>query len=233
MNLIKCTTCKENKSEDGYYISRNKRCTICKKCHYKKNRKRLLDIRQGIGVPVIHKNVINKKDNLVGKRFDNLTAISLVGCDKSGHRMWLCKCDCGKECNVLASNLKRGKQLSCGCIKSVGNNNANWKGYENISGRYLSSLKANAKKRKIPFNISLKYMWELYIKQDKLCALSGIPLIFSTDSTQTASLDRINSKLGYIKDNVQWVHKNVNAMKSNFDELDFIALCKQIVKYKS
>jgi hypothetical protein len=193
----------------------------------------LLEIRQGIGVPVIHKSVINKKDNLTGKKFDNLTAISLEGCDKSGHRIWLCKCDCGNECKVLASNLKRGKQLSCGCIKLSGNNNANWKGYESISGRYLSSIKANAKKRKIPFNITLKYMWELYIKQNKLCALSGITLIFSTDSAQTASLDRINSKFGYIKDNVQWVHKTINAMKSDLDESDFIALCKQIVKYKS
>ena len=30
--------------------------------------------------------------------------------------MWRCKCQCGNECDVYATQLKSGKKLSCGCI---------------------------------------------------------------------------------------------------------------------
>jgi hypothetical protein len=48
----------------------------------------------------------------------------------------------------------------------------------------------------------------------------------------TASLDRINSKKGYTKDNVQWVHKWINFMKQDLDEEEFITFCEAIVNYK-
>lgn len=63
---------------------------------------------------------------------------------------------------------------------------------------------------------------------------SGMEIRFNNTgeklNKQTASLDRIDSNIGYIKDNVQWVHKHVNQMKWNFDEDYFIDLCRKIVK---
>ena len=47
---------------------------------------------------------------------------------------------------------------------------------------------------------------------------------------QTASLDRIDSSKGYTKNNVQWLHKDINIMKRDFPEEKFLFLCKQIVK---
>ncbi|MDY4597920.1 MULTISPECIES: AP2 domain-containing protein [Clostridia] len=41
---------------------------------------------------------------------------------KNGERMYECQCDCGTIRNVSAKNLKYGKTLSCGCIKSQINN---------------------------------------------------------------------------------------------------------------
>lgn len=34
------------------------------------------------------------------------------------YAMWDCKCDCGKTCTVLATDLKSGSQISCGCYKN-------------------------------------------------------------------------------------------------------------------
>ena len=42
---------------------------------------------------------------------------------------------------------------------------------------------------------------------------------------QTASLDRIDSNLDYIEGNVQWVHKRVNAMKSDMSTKEFLEWC--------
>jgi hypothetical protein len=51
---------------------------------------------------------------LEGERFGQLTAIRVVGArDKSGHRQWLCRCDCGTEKIVSSSNLRNGRSRSC------------------------------------------------------------------------------------------------------------------------
>lgn len=110
------------------------------------------------------------------------------------------------------------------------------KNYEDISSSYWSSLKYMAADRKLEFSITREYVWELFIKQNKRCALSGeeITLIpfnqygIRKKKDQTASLDRINSKLGYIEGNVQWVHKAVNMMKWNLEESEFYKWSKKV-----
>ena len=47
---------------------------------------------------------------------------------------------------------------------------------------------------------------------------------------QTASLDRIDSTKGYSKDNIQWVHKDINCMKMDFSQQYFIDLCVKVAK---
>lgn len=92
------------------------------------------------------------------------------------------------------------------------------------------------KKRGVVFSISMEYAWSLYEKQNKKCVLSGLSLVFaktkkghSTGET-SASLDRIDSKEGYVEGNVQWLHKWVNLMKSDFSQEEFIQYCKLIVE---
>jgi len=41
-------------------------------------------------------------------------------CDSHRNRVrWLCRCDCGREILVEASNLSTGKQVSCGCLRNA------------------------------------------------------------------------------------------------------------------
>lgn len=108
-----------------------------------------------------------------------------------------------------------------------------------ISGIYLWSIKRHAKERNIPFNLNTKDMWELFLKQKKKCAISGIRLFFTTSKKdyqthkeQTASLDRKDSNKGYTIDNVQWVHKDINWMKNNFPEDKFFNWIKIIYEYR-
>ncbi len=44
----------------------------------------------------------------------------------------------------------------------------------------------------------------------------------------TASLDRIDSSRGYTLDNIQWVHKDLNKMKTNYPNDYFIKMCKYV-----
>lgn len=113
----------------------------------------------------------------------------------------------------------------------------NWKGYEEITGDFWNKIQNSAKVRNLLFNITIQDVWELYIKQNRKCALSGVDIFFfkgyANRSKITASLDRIDSSKGYTKDNVQWVHKTVNNIKMNLDETVFIDWCKKIANYKN
>lgn len=80
--------------------------------------------------------------------------------------------------------------------------------------------------------MSMEYAWDLFLHQDRRCALSDELLVFMPTylrrKEQTASLDRINSSVGYIPSNIQWVHKDVNRMKNNLTPERFLQLCKAV-----
>lgn len=81
----------------------------------------------------------------------------------------------------------------------------------------------------------MDYLWILYLKQSGLCALSGHPLCMDRqysagNNRQTASLDRKDSSKGYVEGNVQWVHKQINQMKSDMTQMEFIAWAKKVAE---
>jgi len=58
--------------------------------------------------------------SLVGNRYGKLLVIERVENNRFGHVCYRCKCDCGGETIVDATNLRNGNTNSCGCIKSKG-----------------------------------------------------------------------------------------------------------------
>jgi hypothetical protein len=157
---------------------------------------------------------------------------------KKHHWCVLCKCVCGNEKHVRLPALMSGRSKGCECrairirkaqIISEGELS------QTLYGRYLKS----AKVRNIEFNVSMKYLWDLFLKQKGKCVLSGLDLVLEKTVVRTkgganitASPDRINSSLGYIEGNIQWVHKDINKIKQDFDEDYFINLCQLIINNK-
>jgi hypothetical protein len=103
-----------------------------------------------------------------------------------------------------------------------------FKGHEELSGDYWSKLKRGARVRNIEFEISIYFAWKLFLKQERLCALTGWEIHLSPSATKTASLDRIDSSKDYTQNNVQWVHKDVNRAKQNFSQNRFVAICEAV-----
>lgn len=104
-------------------------------------------------------------------------------------------------------------------------------GYEEISGKFFYCIKRNAITRNIEFNITIKQVWDLYIKQNKKCALSGLLLTFPKivgGNDGNVSVDRIDSKKGYSPDNIQIIHKDINFLKGDLPQDVFIEYCKKI-----
>ncbi len=176
------------------------------------------------------------EDGYIGKKFGKLMPIKMLGRDKNGHAIFECLCDCGKNFETLGFRLKTKNTNTCGCAsRKRGKDHENYKGYEEISSSLWSSLKRGALHRKLKFEVSIEDIWQLFLDQGRRCALSGVVLIFAKTRKEykltTASLDRIDSSKGYVKGNLQWVHKNINMMKWNLSQSDFIKWAKLVANY--
>jgi hypothetical protein len=130
---------------------------------------------------------------------------------------------------------------SCGCKHPrtyFGIKHGRWRGFGEIPGETVARIKNNAKIRNISFKISGTFLWNLFLKQNRRCALTGVLLKFvninlpvkERDGT-TASLDRIDSTKPYTEDNVQWVHKDINMLKKKFSQEKFIKMCRLVAKH--
>jgi len=143
-----------------------------------------------------------------------------------------CQCKCGNIRKVSCYTLINGKSKQCSeCGSSLKKNeNPAWKGYGDIPGKLMSKLKRDAKTRGIIFNVKIEDLDVKLKKQKYICALTGLKISTNTKDF-TASVDRIDSSKGYLPDNIQWVHKDVNMMKRNYSEEYFIKLCDLVVKH--
>lgn len=170
------------------------------------------------------------------EKYHMLTLIKFSHNKKRGPQFWHCKCDCGKELICNLTNVKRGNTKSCGCLKNQKRreNSPMWRGFGEISASKFYEYKKNAKRRNLEFNLSIEEAWEQYLKQNGRCSLTNLPLRFQEtvdDTNSTASLDRIDSTKGYNVNNIQWVYKEINYMKSDLPTKEFIRLCGLVSKY--
>lgn len=168
-----------------------------------------------------------KSVDITGKRFGKLTALSLDG--NSSRYKWICLCDCGKKCLVRKSHLIGGQTVSCGCYKSYSTRKACYKGTEDFSSSYFTGLRVNANNRNLVFSICIEDIQEIFDCQSKKCYYSGLDIIgcnsFEKEKTYsyTASVDRIDSTVGYVKNNICLVHKDINKLKTDLKESVFLS----------
>lgn len=63
---------------------------------------------------------MGKMKDITGQVFGKLTVISCAGKIDNRRYFWNCKCECGKEIQVLGTSLRNGNTKSCGCGKYDG-----------------------------------------------------------------------------------------------------------------
>lgn len=173
---------------------------------------------------------------VAGDRFGGWEIIKLSDYRTSNRqRYWVCKCDCGYIGDV-ATELLQYTSLGCRLCHlkrwhKKGSEATNFKGCGELGLRYFNTTRDNAKSRNLEFNLDIKDLWNLFLKQERKCALTGLILTWDNiPKNQTASLDRIDSLKGYTIDNVQWVHKYANYMKMDFTQEEYIRFCHLVAK---
>ena len=87
-------------------------------------------------------------------------------------------------------------------------------GFEKPIKSLYNSLKSSAKKRGIPFSLTIPELNNLTFPIT--CPILGIPIRFNnTQQDDSISIDRIDSSLGYSIDNIIVISWKANKLKSN------------------
>lgn len=119
----------------------------------------------------------------------------------------------------LCSQMHRGKNFITKRAKELGlkrqkTNAAKY--FEEIVLSKFESYRKGAMIRNMVFEIEIQEVWDMFLRQNRKCALTGWNINFG--KKQTASLDRIDSEKGYTSDNIQLIHKDINILKMDWSE---------------
>ena len=179
--------------------------------------------------------------NLTNQTFGKLTVIQQSKkpkTSKSKQRSiwWKCQCECGKFTIVRSTELIKGDTKSCGCLKKCDYwKSKKYKGVGKLAQSHFSHIRYSATvSRNFTFDVDIDYCWQLFEKQKGKCYYTGLPIELGPRNKRggiTASLDRLDSSKGYIKGNIVWCRKDINIMKMDKSDKEFIKLCKLIAEY--
>lgn len=195
--------------------------------------------------PLWYRDILNKTfGKLTVRKIHSISDRKLYSKAKNSHYTrkdiyYLCDCSCGETKIVFRTNLITSHTKSCGCLKiKKKESNPSWTGCGQLGGRMWSKIKSHAENRNISMDITIVDAWELFKLQKSLCRLTGVTLTHEYIEkgkriNGTASLDRIDSSKAYTKDNIQWVHKEINLMKRNYKQKRFIELCKLVSDHQN
>jgi len=127
----------------------------------------------------------------------------------------VCK-TCGAE--KLIENFKKSCKTSAGNYCYVTECKAcNKISRQTPKGKY-DAYRDCAARKKLDFQLTLKDFEDNWNKECHYCG----------DNIPTVGFDRVDSKIGYIKDNLVLCCTTCNAMKSNLDTDTFLIFCKKI-----
>lgn len=144
---------------------------------------------------------------------------------------WLCQCKCGNQRWIQGNELMNPDRCFS-CQKCAGQTRK--EAFTLRNGRIgeltlsrFAKIQRSAIKRNIPFEVTIEYLWNLFIEQNHTCAITGDCI----EHIKDASLDRIDSSKGYIKGNVQWVTYQANVSKHTMSMESLYEFCKKVLNH--
>lgn len=177
----------------------------------------------------------------IKKYKNNRTLVTFI-CDS-------CKKVESKPKSEYDRNIKLGRHNFCSRSCAIRFNNFNGEHCKSIENIERLKKYNDKQAEKLSFNYTLRncrnhykefeldseYLEEIWNQQKGICPYTKIPLILpkykksTKNLTTRASLDRIDSSIGYIKGNVQFISTPINFMKNTMSHEDTVNFLNLIV----
>ena len=176
---------------------------------------------------IYQRRVIN-----IGDKFKHWTVIDGPKLNKYRSYIYLAECDCKRvqrwfQANALTKVDGNFQCNICAGKARVPNFTAKHGRVGELTQNKYGKLQRVAKQRNLEFNLSKEYLWDLFLKQNRVCAITGDYL----EDIKKSSLDRIDSSIGYIEGNVQWVTFQANVSKHIMTMNEFIEFCTKVLNH--
>lgn len=108
---------------------------------------------------------------------------------------------------------------------------------KNAVHKYFAIRQSAAKRRAAAagrdFSLPRDWAADQYIRQNGRCALSGVKMRLARGLMDPfcPTIDRIDSRLGYLPDNCQIIALQVNLAKNNLTETAFVQMCRSVASH--
>jgi hypothetical protein len=151
----------------------------------------------------------SRRIDITGQTFGHLTALEPVGKTKAGEVLWQCRCKCDSLASVASSDLRRGRTISCGCVRwsriSVGTHRESRNGRSPEYRAWIAMRSRCTHSNRRDFHryggrgITVCERWQQYelFIADLLATIGRRP-------SSKYSIDRIDSNGNYEPGNVRW-----------------------------
>lgn len=167
----------------------------------------------------------------IGDKYKKWTVINGPRITKHHNIEWEVQCACGSTRWIQGNELinpnfcfqcTKCAQKERGCKEKIKNGKIG-----DLDANQFGKIKRRATNKHFDFDLDIPYLWDLFLQQNKTCAITGdnIPDI------SKASLDRINSNIGYVKGNVQWVTKQANLSKHVMSMYELYEFCRKVLDH--
>lgn len=175
-------------------------------------------------------------EDLTGKIFYKLTVLGFsgkykeYGSRKQRHRLWLCKCECGKEKLIPTNQLNNGKHKSCGCFllqyRSI---NARKPNQQAAKTQIYCAYRSGAKRRNIEFNLDKEDFEKLISQKCVYCNIEPQTTIKKISGSYSYNgIDRVDNSKGYTLDNVVTCCETCNRAKLQMSKEEFLDWIKRV-----
>lgn len=180
--------------------------------------------------------------NEIGNKYGRWTVLKfshIHATDKSETYLWLCRCDCGVERAVNINALRRGISTSCGCynkeVVRFGDHHFKKPKGESSKLQLWHAYKRGAEERGLEYNLTLDEFGHITKQNCFYCGLepkqvNRIPTL-NGDYVYNG-IDRIDSNIGYTKENCVPCCKRCNYAKRDATQEEFFEWISRLIEFQ-